>query len=208
MGAVRKTCSVLAQFNTIFNKECVMKKMVSLLIMTLCLFFHGAMASLDTNSSAYLFSFKDINGKKINLSDYEDKVIQVVNTASQCGYTPQYARLESLYRAYKDRGLEIIGVPSPDFGNQEFDDNAKIRSFTHDKYGVTFKMMSPNHVTGMNAHPFYIWANQQVGPDGAPKWNFHKYLINKRGQIVAWFPSATSPDASDVKRAIEKNLSA
>ena len=176
------------------------------LLVSFYLFFNTVNASQNTNSSAYLFSFNDISGKKVKLSDYEDKVILIVNTASQCGYTPQYARLESLYNTYKTRGFEVIAVPSPDFGNQEYDQNEKIKSFTHDKYAITFKLMSSAHVTGENAHPFYVWANRKFGPAGSPKWNFHKYLINKRGELVAWFPSSTSPDDSKIKRAIKNHL--
>ncbi len=164
------------------------------------------MATPQSNSSAYLFSFEDINGNQVRLSDFEDKVILVVNTASQCGYTPQYAKLQALHQAYKDKGLVVLGVPSADFGNQEFDDKAKIKAFTHDKYGVSFKIMSPAHVKGEKAHPFYIWAKNKYGQIGAPRWNFHKYLINKHGQLVAWFPSSESPDSTLITETIDKTL--
>lgn len=183
-----------------------MKIFLSIWLMTLFFYSYSASANQASSSNAYLFSFKDINGEKIHLNKYQGKVILVVNTASLCGYTPQYARLESLYRAYKTKGLEIIGVPSPDFGNQEYDNNLKIKSFTENTYGISFKLMSPVHVAGKNAHPFYQWANSQFGHMGAPKWNFHKYLINKKGQLIAWFPSSTSPDSSQIKRAIEQSL--
>lgn len=159
------------------------------------------------NSSAYLFSFTDINGATVPLSHFENKVILIVNTASQCGYTSQYADLQMLHKRYADKGLVIIAVPSPDFGNQEFSDKNKIKSFTHETYAIDFMLMSPEHVKGEKAHPLYQWAYSQYGFIGAPKWNFHKYLINKQGQLIDWFSSSTKPTSKKIKQAISQALS-
>lgn len=182
-----------------------MKKLLAMLTMLLPLSCQLSYA--QTQGSAFLFSFIDIHGKSVPLSAFEDKVVLVVNTASQCGFTPQYADLQSLYEQYADKGLVIIGVPSPDFGNQEFNDNKQIENFTQEKFGVKFLLMSPEHVKGEKAHPFYQWANNHYGFLGSPKWNFHKYLIGKDGQLIAWFASSTRPTSKKVIRAINQALS-
>jgi glutathione peroxidase len=184
-----------------------MKKALSTLICVILCFGQPFNVQAQINSSAYLFSFTDINGKPVALSDFENKVILIVNTASQCGFTSQYADLQMLHTEYGNKGLVIIGVPSPDFGNQEFSDTDKIKSFTHDTYGVSFMLMSPEHVKGEQAHPFYKWAYNTYGFMGSPKWNFHKYLINKQGQLVNWYSSQTKPTSNKIKTAIIKELS-
>jgi len=156
--------------------------------------------------NAYQFSFNGIDGKKIDLSDYRDKLILVVNTASKCGFTPQYKSLQSLYEKYKSRGLVIIGVPSNDFGNQEFGELQQVKDFVHKEFHVTFLLTQVSKVKGENAHPFYLWANNEAGFFASPKWNFHKYLIDKNGNFITWFSSATDPQSKEVITAIEKNL--
>jgi glutathione peroxidase len=157
-------------------------------------------------TTAFLFSFPLLDGGTLALSDYQGKVMLIVNTASQCGFTPQYKGLEELYNKYKEQGLVIIGVPSNDFGHQEPGSSEEIKCFVKDHYSVTFPMTAKQEVKGENADPFYKWANQQVGFIGSPKWNFHKYLINKNGELVDWFSSVTSPTSSKVTKAIEKAL--
>jgi len=157
--------------------------------------------------SAYDFTFHALqDDDDLPLASYKGKVLLIVNTASQCGFTGQYDGLEKLYQTYKSRGLVIIGVPSNDFGNQEPGTNGEIAKFCRLNYGVTFPMASKEIVTGNDAHPFYKWARQQVGWLGAPKWNFHKYLINRRGQLVDYFHSNTGPDSKKLIAAIEKLL--
>jgi glutathione peroxidase len=168
-------------------------------------FNNKALAEI-TAKNAYQFSFTAIDGKKINLSDFQGKLILVVNTASKCGFTPQYKGLENLYKKYKSRGLVIIGVPSNDFGGQEFGQAKQVQDFTQKEFHVTFPLTSISKVKGDDAHPFYLWANNEAGFLSSPKWNFHKYLIDKNGNFVAWFSSVTEPESKEIIQAIEKNL--
>lgn len=156
--------------------------------------------------TAFDFTFQAINGKPLPLSEFRGKVLLIVNTASECGYTPQYEGLQKLWETYRDRGLVVIGVPTNDFGGQEPGDEAKIAEFCKGVYGVTFPLTAKYHVKGNEAHPFYKWAREVAGAPSAPVWNFHKYLISADGQVKRWFPTATAPDADFVKQVIEKEL--
>jgi glutathione peroxidase len=111
-----------------------------------------------------------------------------------------------LHEKYKSRGLVIIGVPSNDFGNQEFSELQQVKDFVHKEFHVTFPLTQVSKVKGENAHPFYLWANNEAGFFASPKWNFHKYLIDKNGNFITWFSSATDPQSKEVIAAIEKNL--
>ena len=137
---------------------------------------------------------------------FKGKVLLIVNTASKCGLTGQYEGLQNLYERYAERGLVIIGVPSNDFGAQEPGQADEISGFCKLNYGVSFPMTAKEVVTGKQRHPFYDWAHQQLGFGTAPKWNFHKYLIDREGKLVDYFNSTTSPDADRLKSAIEKAL--
>jgi glutathione peroxidase len=174
----------------------------------LFLFFTASQESFADISvkNAYQFSFSGIDGKKIDLSQYRGKLILVVNTASKCGFTTQYKGLQALYQKYKSRGLVIIGVPSNDFGSQEFGELQQVKDFTNKEFHVTFPLTEIAKVKGDDAHPFYVWANNQAGFLASPKWNFHKYLIDKNGNFVTWFSSATDPQSKEVIQAIEKSL--
>lgn len=132
----------------------------------------------------------------------------IVNTASYCGFTKQFAGLEALYKKYKDQGLIIIGVPSNDFGEQDPGTHQEILKFCQINYGVDFIMTSKEVVTGKHAHPFYIWAKKTLGVLKAPQWNFHKYLIDKKGHLIDYFFSTTTPDNPRLIKAIEKALKA
>lgn len=157
--------------------------------------------------NAYYYSFSTLVGHKpMPLADFEGKVILIVNTASKCGFTPQYQRLEELYKKYKDQGLVIIGVPSNDFGSQEPGTEEDVAQFCQVNYGVTFPMTSKEVVSGKDAHPFYLWAKKKLGFGTAPKWNFHKYLINRRGELIDYFFTTTSPDSKRFIKAIENAL--
>lgn len=159
------------------------------------------------NDNAYAFSFTTLVGHHpLPLESFQGKVLLIVNTASKCGFTPQYARLEKLYEQYKDRGLVILGVPSNDFGGQEPGTAEEISNFCKVNYGVSFPMTSKEVVSGKNAHPFYLWAKQKLGFGTAPKWNFHKYLINRNGELINYFYSTTSPDAPRFIKSIEQAL--
>jgi glutathione peroxidase len=152
------------------------------------------------------FAPKLPSGTAQSLAEYAGRVVLIVNTASKCGFTPQYKGLESLWRAHKDQGLMIIGVPSNDFGGQEPGSHAEIASFCELNYGVDFPMMGKEHVKGAAAHPFFQWAAGQGGFLSKPKWNFFKYLIGKDGQLTDWFSSFTSPDSAKFKSAVAKML--
>ena len=155
--------------------------------------------------TAYAFSFAGLKGADIKLSDYAGKPLLVVNTASLCGYTPQYAGLQQLWTRFAERGLVIIGVPSNDFGGQEPGGVSEIEHTAHDAYGVTFPLAAKAEVRGANPHPFYKWAAAER-PLDIPRWNFHKYLVGREGHIVASFPSTVEPTDPRLVAAIEKEL--
>jgi glutathione peroxidase len=155
--------------------------------------------------TAYAFSFTGLKGGDIRLADYSGKPILLVNTASQCGYTPQYAGLQELWTRYRERGLMIVGVPSNDFGGQEPGGTAEIEHTAHQGYGVSFPLAAKAEVRGSAPHPFYKWAASER-PLDPPRWNFHKYLIGRDGHIVGSFPAAVTPTDPRIIAAIEKEL--
>jgi glutathione peroxidase len=150
--------------------------------------------------------FEGLMGGQVNLADYRGKVVLVVNTASQCGYTGQYAGLETLWRSRQREGLVIVGVPSNDFGGQEPGSATEIKKFCELNYGVTFPMAAKYTVRGPSAHPFYRNAVNVLGPKAEPKWNFHKILIGKDGRTVAAFASAVTPQSAELSQAITSAL--
>jgi glutathione peroxidase len=153
--------------------------------------------------TAYAFSFAQLDGGEIRLADFAGKPILVVNTASLCGYTPQYAGLQELWARFHDRGLTIVGVPSNDFGGQEPGTVADIKETANHQYGVTFPLAAKAVVKGPAAHPFYKWAAAER-PLETPRWNFHKYLIGRDGRIAAVFPTQTEPTDAKVVAAIAR----
>ncbi|WP_421694276.1 glutathione peroxidase [Aestuariivirga sp.] len=157
-------------------------------------------------TTAYDFTLTGIDGKPMPLSQFKGHPLLVVNTASECGYTPQYEDLEKLWQAYKGKGLIIIGVPSNDFGSQEPGTSSEIATFCKINYGVTFPLADKTVVKGDKAHPFYKWAGEQAGVLGRPKWNFHKYLIGPDGQFVNWFSTPAKPMGPKITAAVEKVL--
>ena len=157
--------------------------------------------------SAYAFHFEALSGGDIALADFAGKPILVVNTASQCGYTPQYAGLQKLWARYRERGLVIIGVPSNDFGGQEPGGAGDIVKIAQDEYHVTFPLAAKAGVKGAGAHPFYRWAATER-PRDTPRWNFHKYLIGRDGRLKAAFTSAVDPSDPGLIVAIETELGA
>ncbi len=163
------------------------------------------MADAET-PKAWDFSFETLAGKPLPLSEFRGKAVLVVNTASKCGFTPQYEGLEELSKKYRDKGLVVLGVPCNDFGGQEPGGSSDIAEFCQVNYGVSFPMAGKSKVTGRDAHPFYAWARAQVGILGSPKWNFHKYLVAPDGTLADWFSTPTKPTSDKVGRAIEKVL--
>jgi glutathione peroxidase len=153
--------------------------------------------------TAYAFSFAQLDGGEIRLADFAGKPILIVNTASLCGYTPQYAGLQELWTRFHDRGLTIVGVPSNDFGGQEPGTATDIKETAKHQYGVTFPLAAKAVVKGPSAHPFYKWAAAER-PLEMPRWNFHKYLIGRDGRIAAVFSTQTEPTDTKVIAAIAR----
>lgn len=156
--------------------------------------------------SAHQFKFKGIEGDTIPLSDFTGRPVMIVNTASECGFTPQYADLESLWRRYRERGLVVLGVPSNDFGAQEPGSEPEIRAFCETSYGVDFPLTAKQSVIGAAAHPFYRWVVEEAGEAAEPRWNFHKYLISPDGELAGAWPSRVKPLDPEITRAIEELL--
>lgn len=155
--------------------------------------------------TAYGFSFPALDGATIRLADFAGKPFMVVNTASLCGYTPQYAGLQQLWTEFHGRGLSIVGVPSNDFGGQEPGGSREIAATAQHQYGVTFPMAAKTVVKGASAHPFYKWA-AEARPKDLPRWNFHKYLIGRDGYIAEVFPESVEPADTRIKTAIARLL--
>lgn len=158
--------------------------------------------------TVYDFTFDSIDGEPIPLSAFKGRPVLVVNTASECGYTPQYAELEALWTRYRDRGLVVLGVPSNDFGEQEPGGAAEIKAFCSNTYGIDFPMTAKQRVVGGDAHPFYRWVAEAFGEAAAPRWNFHKYLVGPEGDLVGLWPSAVRPLDPEITAAIEEQLPA
>ena len=151
-------------------------------------------------------NIKSLNGEIINLSQYEDKAVLLVNVASNCGFTKQYADLQSLWNQYKNKGLIVLGVPSNQFGKQEPGTNDEIKKFCEVNFNISFPMTDKVDVKGENAHPIYIWAKENFGSSAIPKWNFHKILINREGEIHDTFSSLTRPTSKKIISQIDKIL--
>jgi glutathione peroxidase len=156
--------------------------------------------------TAYGFSFPALAGDEIRLADFAGRPILVVNTASQCGYTPQYAGLQALWAEFKDRGLMIVAVPSNDFGGQEPGGVSEITETAQHQYGVGFPIAAKTLVKGPAAHPFYKWA-AAARPGDTPRWNFHKYLVGRDGYLAESFATSIEPTDTRIKTALARQLS-
>ena len=159
------------------------------------------------NYEKLIFDFKidGIDGKKIELSSFKNKIILITNTASYCGFTKQYSDLQNLWDKYKDDGLIVLGVPSNSF-NQEKQDNNEIKEFCEVNFNINFPMTSITEVKGDNAHQIYKWAEKNHGKSAVPKWNFHKILVNKEGKIEDTYSSFTNPMSNKITSKIESLL--
>ena len=177
--------------------------MFKFLIIILAMFF--STKSMSSDKSFHDFSIESISGGDIKLADYKNKVVLLVNTASQCGFTPQYAGLQKIYDRYKDDGLVVLGVPSDDF-KQELSSDDDVKKFCEIRYGVNFPLTSIQKIKGESAHPLYKWISGNTSVIGQPRWNFHKYLISKEGQILNWFSSMTSPTSEGLLNQVEQAL--
>lgn len=156
--------------------------------------------------SVYDLSFATIDAKPMPLSAYKGSVVLIVNTASKCGFTPQYKGLEALWDRYKAKGLVVIGAPSNDFGAQEPGSEAEIKDFCELNFGVSFPLTAKVKTAGAGQHPFYAWSSAALGEAGKPQWNFHKILIGRDGKAIAGFSSRVKPDDPGLVSAIEAAL--
>jgi len=165
--------------------------------------------AMATEKTIYDFSLNSIDGQPTPLSSFKGKIVLLVNVASRCGYTPQYAALESIYEKYKGRGFVIVGIPANNFGGQEPGSNQEIKTFCTAKYHVTFPMMAKVSVKGSDITPLYQFLTDKTAhPDtgGEIGWNFTKFLVGPDGKVLARFDSKVEPDSTEVTSAIEKAL--
>ena len=181
----------------------MLKKLIYPLLLVIIMSLSDKQVMAET---AHDFSFTSITGETMPLSQFSGKVMLVVNTASRCGFTPQYDDLQAVYEAYQDKGLVVIGIPSDDFGRQELDTADEIKNFCEVNFNITFPMADKTVVKGSDAHPFYLWAGDELGFMARPKWNFHKYLVGKDGRLINWYASTTNPNGDKIRSAIETAL--
>jgi glutathione peroxidase len=175
------------------------------LLAVLCL----AMGATVNAQSLFEVAVKDIDGKAGTLAPYKGRVLLIVNVASECGYTPQYAGLEELQQRYKEKGLTVIGVPCNQFGGQEPGSNKEIKEFCTSAFSVTFPLLEKTDVNGANRHPLYaILAGKDSPFSGNIQWNFTKFLVGRDGKIIRRYDAGTEPDSPEMVRAIETALAA
>lgn len=153
----------------------------------------------------YDFTFTSIDGAPMPLNAYRGSVVLLVNTASLCGFTPQYSGLQKIWEDYREKGLVVLAVPSNDFQDQEPAGEADIKKFCETNFGVNFPMTSKQAVTGAGAHPLYQWL-AKLPHGGAPQWNFHKYIFNREGELIESWSSVAKPESEKVTKVIEKLL--
>jgi len=181
-----------------------MKKLI-IISLTIIMFFFKNSAMSNNQKSFYDLEIESINGEIIKLKDYQNKVILIVNTASYCGFTKQYAELQSLWEKYKSKGLIVLGIPSNSF-NQEKNSNSEVKEFCKVNFDIDFPLTSITDVKGENSHEIYQWAKENYGKSAIPKWNFHKILINNEGKIEDTFSSFTNPTSNKIISKIETLL--
>ena len=169
------------------------------------MFFFKNFASANYDKIFFDFKINSITGEIINLSDYKDKVVLVVNTASYCGFTNQYSELQKLWDKYKSKGLIVLGIPSDSF-NQEKKSDSGVKEFCEVNFDISFPLTSITNVKGNNAHEIYKWARENYGKSAIPKWNFYKILINKNGIIEETYSSLTKPMSNKILKKIEEIL--
>ena len=169
------------------------------------MFFFKTSATANYEKKIYDFSIEDITGETIDLKDYKNKVILVVNTASYCGFTSQYDELQKLWDLYKEKGLIVLGVPSNSF-NQEKNNNEEVKEFCEVNFNINFPLTAITEVKGENAHEIFKWEKENHGKSAVPKWNFYKILINKEGKIEDTFSSMTKPMSKKLIKTIENIL--
>ena len=181
-----------------------MKKLIFIGI-TLIMFFFKSLVTANYEKVFFDFTLEDISGKILELDNYRNKVVLLVNTASYCGFTKQYDELQQLWELYKSKGLVVIGVPSNSF-NQEKTNNSEVKEFCEVNFNITFPLTSITEVKGEKAHEVFKWAKDNYGKSAIPKWNFHKILINKEGTVEDTFSSLTKPLSKKIINKIENIL--
>ena len=175
------------------------------LILIIIMFFFKSSASANYEKKFYDLDIESISGDTIYFSDFKNKVVLIINTASYCGFTNQYEELQVLWDKYKTKGLIVLGVPSNTF-NQEKKNNTDVKEFCEVNFSITFPLTTITEVKGVNAHELFKWAKANYGKSAIPKWNFHKILINKDGKIEETFSSFTNPTSQKIIRKIEELL--
>ena len=181
-----------------------MNKIV-LIILTIFMFFFKSSVMANYDKVFYDFKIEGLSGEIINLKDYKNKVVLIVNTASYCGFTKQYEELQELWDLYKSKGLIVLGVPSNSF-NQEKKSNSEVKEFCEVNFNINFPLTAITEVNGEMAHELFKWAKENHGKSAIPKWNFHKILINKQGKIEDTFASFTKPMSKKIINKIEEIL--
>ncbi len=169
------------------------------------MFFFKNSATANYEKKFYDFKIESISGEIIDLKDYKNKIVLMVNTASNCGFTKQYEGLQILQNQYKSKGLIVLGIPSNSF-NQEKKKNDDVKKFCEVNFNIDFPLSTITDVKGNNAHEIYQWAYKNYGKSAVPKWNFHKILINKKGEIEETFSSFTKPTSNKIINKIEEIL--
>ena len=169
------------------------------------MFFLKNQAMAEYKKVFFDFKIESISGEIINLNEYSNKVVLLVNTASYCGFTKQYDGLQKLWDKYKNDGLIVLGIPSNSF-NQEKKENNEVKEFCEVNFNINFPMTALTEVKGKNAHELFKWAKENHGKSAEPKWNFHKILINKEGEVQDTFASFTKPMSKKIIKAIENIL--
>ena len=184
-----------------------MFKRSSLIVYTIVIMF-SLFSKTEAKYDKLFFdlNIKSINGEDLNLNEYKNKTILLVNVASKCGFTKQYTSLQTLYEKYKDKKFIIIGLPSNQFGSQEPGTNKEIKDFCETNFNITFPMTTKVDVKGDNLHEIYTWAKKNYGKSTIPKWNFHKILINKNGKVQNTFNSFIDPLSKKIIKEIETIL--
>jgi glutathione peroxidase len=168
----------------------------------------GFTVTENTNDTVYQFELENIDGEPTSLSNYEGKVLLIVNTASECGYTPQYEGLQAIYEKYNDEGLVVLGFPANNFGGQEPGTDEEIKQFCKVNYEIGFPMFSKVSVKGKDIHPLFDYLTQNEGAEfsGDIKWNFEKFLVDKKGNLIHRFRSSVKPQSDELLNAIDKAL--
>ena len=169
------------------------------------MFFFKSSVMANYDKVFYDFKIEGLSGEIINLKDYKNKVVLIVNTASYCGFTKQYDELQELWDLYKSKGLIVLGVPSNSF-NQEKQSNSEVKEFCEVNFNINFPLTAITEVKGEKAHELFKWAKENHGKSAIPKWNFHKILINKQGKVEDTFASFTKPMSKKIINKIEEIL--